>query len=142
MSTVAALHAIEDDAIGAKGVRVAWLATRHGEYVGWGSTPELAAQSAARVGMMKCDVEPAPWTSYWPVCRALRDRRWRTEKDLLEQLLVSALENLDPDGYPLDHVDEDAVHRRIDSIEVELAELNHPPSLFVADVTHGRASGA
>ena len=129
MSTGALPQAIEDDAVGAAGLPIAWAATRFGEYVGWGPTPEMAARSAALLGMTRCEVEPVPWDAYEFILRGLSHRCWRTERELLEALLVSALENLDPDSYPLDHVDEDAVHRRIDALETALAELDHPPPL-------------
>ena len=71
---------------------VAWKATRHGHPVGWGSSPELAARAAERVGITRCDVEPAPWASYWATLQARRETPFRSERELLEKLLAAAHE--------------------------------------------------
>ena len=94
---------------------VAWIAHRHGAPVGWGSTPELAARSAARMGVTRCEVEPAPWTSCNGAARALRDRSWRTERELLRQLLAAALRTGD--------------RALADAIDADIEALAAPPSL-------------
>lgn len=92
---------------------VAWIAHRHGTPVGWGSTPECAARSAARLGLTRCEVEPAPWRSWWPVRCELVGRSWRTERELLEQLLAAA------------HRDRDKA--RADAVEADIEALAAPP---------------
>ena len=107
--------AIEDDALGAPTLPVAWAATRFGEYVGWGSTPEMAARSAQLLGMSRCEVEPVPWDDYGPILRRLAHRPWRNERELLESLLSSCLEGAwggEAEG---------------DALEAALAELDAPP---------------
>ena len=94
---------------------VAWIAHRHGTPVGWGSTPECAARSAARLGLTRCEVEPAPYRSYPVVHRALVRRGWRTERELLEQLLAAALRDGD--------------EARANAIEADIEALAAPPSL-------------
>lgn len=114
-STGALPQAIEDDALGAPNLPIAWAATRFGEYVGWGSTPEMAARSAMLLGMTRCEVEPVPWDAYESILRGLSHRSWRTERELLETLLASCLEGMW--GGEAD----------ADALEAALAELDPPP---------------
>ena len=107
--------AIEDDALGAAGQSVSWAATRFGEYVGWGSTPEMAARSAEILGMTRCEVEPVPWDTHGLILRRLAHRPWRNERELLESLLASCLE-----GAWGGEAEQDA-------LEAALAELDAPP---------------
>ena len=65
---------------------IAYVATRHGSLVGWGTTPEHAARSAGRLGLTRCEVEPAPFDAWMAVDRSLRLRCWQTERELLEEL--------------------------------------------------------
>ena len=99
---------------------IAFIASRHGELVGWGSTPESAARSAARLGLSRCEIEPAPYTSYPAVAQSLHRRSWRTEKDLLDKLRRECLEEIAKGGSNV------RLSALLDAIEDELEALTTP----------------
>ena len=116
----AAVQAIDVDALGAEGSGVGWVATRFGEWVGWGSTPERAYRCAELMGMTRCEVAPDVFDLHQNILRSLAHRRWRSERELLELLLESTLGGCDD-------LDDGGGLRRIDAIEDALDDLDHPP---------------
>lgn len=107
---------------------IAWAATRHGEWVGWGTSPDAAAESAALMGMSRCEVEPVPFDMYGAILRCLSTRSWRTERELLELTLAAALEGMTIGGLgSLGDMDDESLLTYIDTLEAELAALDSPP---------------
>ena len=108
-------------------IAVTWIATRFGESIGLGASPEEAAEDARRRGFRRCDVEP----SLAGLVRPEHIRPWRTEADFLRHALMQALQGCDSHGNSRNDWTDEQLLQLIDDIERELLALDGPlePSL-------------
>lgn len=110
-----------------------YVAFRHGAAVGYGPTSAAAYRHAAKLGLTRCEVLPANPRMMELARRAIEDRTWSSELELLRQLMECAIEGIDAD-WPFSPDDDDERDARYDAISEELAEAERMEEVSTTQV--------